>query len=34
MTGEVDGYIEEVFTGHSIVKVFGKQRRAERVFDG
>ena len=35
MTGEVDGYIEEVFTGHSIVKVFGgKRRRAERVFDG
>ncbi|HEU4527508.1 MAG TPA: ABC transporter ATP-binding protein [Actinomycetota bacterium] len=34
MTGDVDGYIEEVFTGHSIVKVFGKQRRAAREFDG
>ncbi|HSD48290.1 MAG TPA: ABC transporter ATP-binding protein [Actinomycetota bacterium] len=34
MTGEVDGYIEEVFTGHSIVKVFGKQRRAAEAFDG
>ncbi|HEU4355320.1 MAG TPA: ABC transporter ATP-binding protein [Actinomycetota bacterium] len=33
-TGEVDGYIEEVFTGHNIVKVFGKQRRAAQVFDG
>ncbi|HET9724428.1 MAG TPA: ABC transporter ATP-binding protein [Actinomycetota bacterium] len=34
MTGEVDGYIEEVFTGHNIVKVFGKQRRAALAFDG
>jgi ATP-binding cassette subfamily B multidrug efflux pump len=33
MTGEVDGYIEEVFTGHSVVKVFGKQRRAGERFD-
>ncbi|HEX7463940.1 MAG TPA: ABC transporter ATP-binding protein, partial [Actinomycetota bacterium] len=32
-TGDVDGYIEEVFTGHTIVKVFGKQRRAIESFD-
>ena len=32
-TGDVDGYIEEIFTGHSIVKVFGKQRRAGETFD-
>jgi ATP-binding cassette subfamily B protein len=33
-TGNVDGYIEEVFTGHSIVKVFGKQAQAIADFDG
>jgi len=32
-TGDVDGYIEEMFTGHEIVKVFGKQRRAIESFD-
>ncbi|MEW6059974.1 MAG: ABC transporter ATP-binding protein [Actinomycetota bacterium] len=32
-TGDVDGYIEEVFTGHTIVKVFGKQRRAIESFE-
>jgi ATP-binding cassette, subfamily B, multidrug efflux pump len=32
-TGDVDGYIEEVFTGHDIVKVFGKQPRAIESFD-
>jgi ATP-binding cassette subfamily B multidrug efflux pump len=32
-TGDVDGYIEEAFTGHMIVKVFGKQRRAIEIFD-
>ncbi|HEX5951459.1 MAG TPA: ABC transporter ATP-binding protein, partial [Actinomycetota bacterium] len=32
-TGKVDGYIEEVFTGHTIVKVFGKQRRAIEEFE-
>ena len=31
-TGRVDGYIEEVFTGHEIVKVFGKRRRAIETF--
>ncbi len=32
-TGRVDGYVEEMFTGHTIVKVFGKQRRAIEEFD-
>ncbi|MGE5227126.1 MAG: ABC transporter ATP-binding protein, partial [Planctomycetaceae bacterium] len=32
-TGVVDGYVEEVFTGHTIVKVFGKQARAIERFD-
>jgi ATP-binding cassette subfamily B protein len=32
-TGRVDGFIEEVFTGHEIVKVFGKRRRAIETFD-
>ena len=31
--GQVDGYIEEIFTGHNIVKVFGMQRRAIATFD-
>jgi ATP-binding cassette subfamily B multidrug efflux pump len=33
-TGDVDGYIEEAFTGHAIVKVFGRQRSAIERFDG
>jgi ATP-binding cassette subfamily B protein len=32
-TGDVDGYIEEMFSGHTIVKVFGKRRRAIERFD-
>jgi ATP-binding cassette subfamily B multidrug efflux pump len=32
-TGDVDGYIEEMFSGHAIVKVFGKQRPAIEHFD-
>jgi ATP-binding cassette subfamily B protein len=32
-TGNVDGYIEEIFTGHDIVKVFGIRRRAIASFD-
>ncbi len=32
-TGDVDGYIEEIFTGHTIVKVFGKRRRAIERFE-
>jgi ATP-binding cassette, subfamily B, multidrug efflux pump len=32
-TGDVDGYIEEMFNGHTIVKVFGKRRRVVDRFD-
>jgi len=32
-TGDVDGYIEEVFTGHTVVKVFGRRQAAEDRFD-
>ncbi len=32
-TGDVDGYIEEMFSGHTIVKVFGKRCRAIESFD-
>jgi ATP-binding cassette subfamily B multidrug efflux pump len=32
-TGRIDGHIEEMFTGHTIVKVFGKQRQAIAEFD-
>jgi len=32
-TGDVDGFIEEMFTGHEIVKVFGKQQRAIETFE-
>ena len=32
-TGDVDGYIEEMFSGHAIVKVFGKRSRAIERFD-
>jgi ATP-binding cassette, subfamily B, multidrug efflux pump len=32
-TGRVNGHIEEVFTGHEIVKVFGRQQQAREEFD-
>jgi ATP-binding cassette subfamily B protein len=32
-TGDVDGFIEETFTGHDVVKVFGLRRRAIEAFD-
>jgi ATP-binding cassette, subfamily B, multidrug efflux pump len=32
-TGRLNGHIEEVFTGHEIVKVFGRQAEAREVFD-
>ncbi|MCE5253185.1 MAG: ABC transporter ATP-binding protein/permease [Actinomycetia bacterium] len=32
-TGELDGHIEEMFTGHNIVKIFGHQREAIATFD-
>jgi ATP-binding cassette subfamily B multidrug efflux pump len=31
-TGKLNGHIEEVFTGHEIVKVFGRQAEAREVF--
>ncbi len=31
-TGSLNGHIEEVFTGHELVKVFGRQREVEEVF--
>ncbi|XAN09373.1 ABC transporter ATP-binding protein [Ammonicoccus fulvus] len=32
-TGELNAHIEEAFTGHALVKVFGRQREVEQVFD-
>ena len=32
-TGRLNGHIEEMFTGHSLVKVFGRQREAAGTFD-
>lgn len=32
-TGQLNGHIEEVFTGHEIVKVFGRQAEARETFD-
>ena len=31
-TGRLNGHIEETFSGHALVKVFGRQGEAERVF--
>ena len=31
-TGQLNAQIEEAYTGHSIVKVFGRQRDVERTF--
>ncbi|GAB3414849.1 ABC transporter ATP-binding protein [Flindersiella endophytica] len=31
-TGELNGQIEEMFTGHSLVKVFGRQKEVEKRF--
>jgi ATP-binding cassette subfamily B protein len=31
-TGELNGQIEEAFTGHALVKVFGRHREVEQVF--
>jgi ATP-binding cassette, subfamily B, multidrug efflux pump len=31
-TGELNGHIEEAFTGHALVKVFGRQREVAAVF--
>jgi ATP-binding cassette subfamily B protein len=32
LTGALNGHIEEAFTGHELVKVFGRQREVEQVF--
>jgi len=32
-TGRLNGHIEEVFTGHEVVKVFGRQEEAREEFD-
>ncbi|MEP6799505.1 MAG: ABC transporter ATP-binding protein, partial [Lapillicoccus sp.] len=32
-TGELNGIIEETFTGHGLVKVFGRQQEAQASFD-
>ncbi len=31
-TGKLNGHIEEMFTGHTLVKAFGRQREAEQTF--
>ncbi|TDC41752.1 ABC transporter ATP-binding protein [Micromonospora sp. KC213] len=31
-TGELNGHVEEAFTGHELVKVFGRQREVEATF--
>jgi ATP-binding cassette, subfamily B, multidrug efflux pump len=31
-TGRLNAHIEETFSGHALVKVFGRQREAERIF--
>ncbi len=31
-TGELNGIVEETFTGHALVKVFGRQKEAEQAF--
>ncbi|HVX44693.1 MAG TPA: ABC transporter ATP-binding protein, partial [Mycobacteriales bacterium] len=31
-TGVLNGHIEEMYTGHSLVKVFGRRKEAEQVF--
>jgi ATP-binding cassette, subfamily B, multidrug efflux pump len=32
-TAKLNGHIEEMFTGHALVKVFGRQQEAARAFD-
>ena len=32
-TGKVNGHVEETYTGHDVVKVFGRQAEARREFD-
>jgi ATP-binding cassette subfamily B multidrug efflux pump len=32
-TGKLNGHVEEMYSGHELVKVFGRQAQAEAVFD-
>ncbi|MEV6929069.1 ABC transporter ATP-binding protein [Dactylosporangium sp. NPDC051485] len=32
-TGRLNGHIEEMFTGHSVVKIFGRQQEAAKTFE-
>ena len=32
-TGSLTGHVEETYTGHTIVKIFGRQKEAEALFD-
>ena len=32
-TGDLNGHVEEMFTGHNVVKVFGRQQKAIETFD-
>ncbi len=32
-TGDLNGHVEEIFTGHNVVKVFGRQHEAIEAFD-
>ncbi|HEY1622171.1 MAG TPA: ABC transporter ATP-binding protein, partial [Streptosporangiaceae bacterium] len=32
-TGKLNGHIEEMYTGHTLVKVFGRQKEATQTFD-
>ncbi len=32
-TGDLNGHVEEMYTGHNIVKIFGRQKQAIEVFD-
>ena len=33
-TGDLNGHVEEMFTGHNVVKAFGRQEQAIATFDG
>ena len=32
-TGKLNGHIEEMFTGHSVVRVFGRRRQSQETFE-
>ena len=32
-TGDLNGHVEEMYSGHNLVKVYGRQAEAERIFD-